>query len=146
MRKSILAVTIIAMALAAILFSKQPQPVAAQQRAGLTPEQVPQLKLKWAFGYPNGVSALSQPTVVSGRVFVGADTGYLYSLDARTGCIYWSFKTQAGVYGQFSGDSRKGCLDWREFGRQYAWVLLTVRIYDFVMAFGPITKRLKEAA
>jgi len=56
------------------------------------------------------------------------------------------FKTQAGVYGQFSGDSRKGCLDWREFGRQYAWVLLTVRIYDFVMAFGPITKRLKEAA
>jgi polyvinyl alcohol dehydrogenase (cytochrome) len=65
--------------------------------AGLTAEQVPQLKLKWAFGYPNGVSALSQPTVVSGRVFVGADTGYAYSLDANTGCVYWSFKTKAGV-------------------------------------------------
>src|SRR5881275_980836 len=42
MRKSILAVTIIAMALAAILFSKQHQPVAAQQRAGLTTEQIAQ--------------------------------------------------------------------------------------------------------
>ena len=65
--------------------------------AGLTAEDVPRLTLKWAFGYPNGVSALSQPTVVSGRVFVGADTGYLYSLDADTGCVYWSFKTKAGV-------------------------------------------------
>ncbi|PWT79379.1 MAG: cytochrome C oxidase Cbb3 [Blastocatellia bacterium] len=65
--------------------------------AGLTAEQLPQLKLKWAFGYPNGVSALSQPTVVSRRVFVGADTGYVYSLDATTGCVYWSFKTKAGV-------------------------------------------------
>src|SRR2546430_1548570 len=42
MRKSILSVTFIAMALAAILFSKQHQPVAAQQRAGLTPEQIAQ--------------------------------------------------------------------------------------------------------
>src|SRR5262249_12105757 len=65
--------------------------------AGLTAEQVPQLKLKWAFGYPNGVSALSQPTVVSGRVFVGADTGYGYSLGANTGCVDWSVKTKAGV-------------------------------------------------
>jgi polyvinyl alcohol dehydrogenase (cytochrome) len=65
--------------------------------AGLTKEDVPRLTLKWAFGYPNGVSALSQPTVVSGRLFVGADTGYVYSLDANTGCVYWSFKTKAGV-------------------------------------------------
>src|SRR5947207_14713680 len=42
MRKSILALTIIAMALAAFVFSKQPQPVAAQQRAGLTTEQIAQ--------------------------------------------------------------------------------------------------------
>jgi polyvinyl alcohol dehydrogenase (cytochrome) len=65
--------------------------------AGLTADNVPSLTLKWAFGYPNGVSALSQPTVVSGRVFVGADTGYLYSLDTATGCVYWSFKVKAGV-------------------------------------------------
>jgi polyvinyl alcohol dehydrogenase (cytochrome) len=65
--------------------------------AGLTADDVPKLTLKWAFGYPNGVSALGQPTVVGGRIFVGADTGYLYSLDAASGCVYWSFKTNAGV-------------------------------------------------
>jgi polyvinyl alcohol dehydrogenase (cytochrome) len=67
------------------------------EAAGLTPATVPNLKLKWAFGYPGGVSALGQPTVVSGRVFVGTDTGYVYSLDAKTGCVYWSYKTVSNV-------------------------------------------------
>jgi polyvinyl alcohol dehydrogenase (cytochrome) len=65
--------------------------------AGLSAETVPHLKLKWAFGYPGGTSAYGQPTVVGGRVFVGTDTGYVYSLDAASGCIYWSYRTQAGV-------------------------------------------------
>jgi polyvinyl alcohol dehydrogenase (cytochrome) len=65
--------------------------------AGLTAAEVPKLKLKWAFGYPGGTSAYGQPSVVSGRVFVGTDTGWVYSLDARTGCVYWSFQTKAGV-------------------------------------------------
>ena len=60
--------------------------------AGLTAAQVPQLKLKWAFGFPTGVSANGQPTIVSGRVFVGSDNGFVYSLDAKTGCVYWSFE------------------------------------------------------
>ena len=51
--------------------------------AGLSVEQVPDLTLKWAFGFPNGSSAYSQPTVVGGRVFVGSDVGYVYSLDAE---------------------------------------------------------------
>jgi polyvinyl alcohol dehydrogenase (cytochrome) len=72
------------------------------QSAGLTKDDVPRLTLKWAFGYPNGVSALSQPTIVSGRVFVGADTGYIYSLSAESGCVYWSFKTKAGVRSSLS--------------------------------------------
>jgi polyvinyl alcohol dehydrogenase (cytochrome) len=60
--------------------------------AGLTAAQVPRLKLKWAFGFPTGVSANAQPTVVAGRVFVGSDNGFFYSLDAKTGCVYWSFQ------------------------------------------------------
>lgn len=60
--------------------------------AGLLASQVPRLKLKWAFGYPAGVSANAQPTVVAGRVFVGSDNGFFYSLDAKTGCLYWSFE------------------------------------------------------
>ena len=64
----------------------------AAAAAGLTAAQVPKLRLKWAFGFPTGVSANAQPSVVSGRVFVGSDNGYFYSLDARTGCVYWSFE------------------------------------------------------
>ena len=52
----------------------------------------PKLKLKWAFGFPKGVTNNAQPTIVSGRVFVASDNGYTYSLDARTGCVYWSFQ------------------------------------------------------
>ena len=59
--------------------------------AGLKPADIPKLKLKWAFGLPGRGTASSQPTVVMGRVFVGGDDGAVYSLDARTGCVYWSF-------------------------------------------------------
>ncbi len=58
---------------------------------------VPKLSLKWAFGFPSGNSAYGQPAVVGGRVFVGADTGFVYALDAVSGCIYWSFRAHAGV-------------------------------------------------
>jgi polyvinyl alcohol dehydrogenase (cytochrome) len=65
--------------------------------AGLDAGSVVRLKVKWVFGLPNSTSSYGQPTVVSGRVFVGSDTGYVYSLDAATGCIYWSHPSQAGV-------------------------------------------------
>src|SRR4029077_366625 len=65
--------------------------------AGLTATTVAGLKLKWAFGFPGGTSAFGQPAVVAGRVFVGSDIGYVYSLDAATGCVYWSFRAGAGV-------------------------------------------------
>jgi polyvinyl alcohol dehydrogenase (cytochrome) len=65
------------------------QPAAA---AGLTVADVPRLKLKWAFGIPHGMTNNAQPTVVSGRVFMATDNGYIYSLDAKTGCVYWSFQ------------------------------------------------------
>jgi polyvinyl alcohol dehydrogenase (cytochrome) len=61
--------------------------------AGLTTDQLPQLKLKWAFGFPTGLSANAQPAVAAGRVFIGSDIGYIYSLDAASGCIYWSTET-----------------------------------------------------
>ena len=69
----------------------------SERNAGLTAADVPKLKLKWAFGYPTGVSAFGQPTIASGRIFVGTDIGYVYSLDAKTGCVYWSFQTKGSV-------------------------------------------------
>jgi polyvinyl alcohol dehydrogenase (cytochrome) len=68
-----------------------------QPSPGLTAADVPKLALKWAFGFPNGNSAYAQPAVVGGRVFVGADTGFVYSLDAASGCVYWSFRASAGI-------------------------------------------------
>ena len=65
--------------------------------AGLTAADIPQLKLKWAFGLPNSTSAYAQPAMVFGRVFVGADTGYIYALDADTGCVHWSFNAGHAV-------------------------------------------------
>jgi polyvinyl alcohol dehydrogenase (cytochrome) len=65
--------------------------------AGIPADQVPRLKLKWAFGFPGVTAVYGQPSVIAGRVFVGVNTGYLYSLDAATGCVYWSFEAQAGV-------------------------------------------------
>ena len=65
--------------------------------AKLSADQVPNLKLKWAFGFPNGSSAFGQPSIVGGRVFVGSDNGFVYSLDAATGCVYWSFLAGGAV-------------------------------------------------
>jgi polyvinyl alcohol dehydrogenase (cytochrome) len=68
-----------------------------QPRPGLSAADLPKLKLKWAFGLPGSTSAYGQPTVISGRVFVGSDTGYVYALDAKTGCVHWSFMAKGGV-------------------------------------------------
>jgi polyvinyl alcohol dehydrogenase (cytochrome) len=65
--------------------------------AGLSAGQISQLKLKWAFGFPAANEVYGQPTVVAGRIFIGVDTGAVYSLDASTGCVYWSFQADAGV-------------------------------------------------
>ena len=66
-------------------------------QAGLTANDVPRLKLKWAFGFPDSTVAFSQPSVAGGRVFVGSHSGAVYGLDARTGCIYWTFSAKSAV-------------------------------------------------
>lgn len=65
--------------------------------AGLSAADVPKLKLKWAFGIPQGASSYSQPTVAGGRLFFASDNGNVYSIDAETGCAFWSFAADGGV-------------------------------------------------
>ena len=77
------------------------------ENAGIPVDQVPQLKVKWVFGLPMDFRA-SQPTVVGGRVFVGSLQGRIYSLDAKTGCLYWSVKTDGGVRSTMVVDSLPG--------------------------------------
>jgi polyvinyl alcohol dehydrogenase (cytochrome) len=65
--------------------------------AGLTAADVPRLKLKWALGFPDASVAWSSPTVAGGRLYVGSQNGTVYSLDAKTGCIYWTLSAAGGV-------------------------------------------------
>jgi polyvinyl alcohol dehydrogenase (cytochrome) len=65
--------------------------------AGIAAADVPKLKLKWAFGLGDGIMARSQPSLAGGRVFIGSQAGNVYSLDARSGCIYWSFDAETGI-------------------------------------------------
>jgi polyvinyl alcohol dehydrogenase (cytochrome) len=84
------------------------QPPAA---AGITAEELPRLNLKWAFGFPDATSASSQPVVAGGRVYIGSWEGDFYSLDAKTGCIRWTFPAESGVRSAASlGTGRDGRL------------------------------------
>jgi polyvinyl alcohol dehydrogenase (cytochrome) len=65
--------------------------------AKLAAGDVGKLKLKWAFGYPGDVMAYAQPTVVGGRIFAGSAGRRVYSLDAKSGCIYWVYRTEGFV-------------------------------------------------
>ena len=66
-----------------------------QAEPGLKAQDVPRLKVKWAFQFTGGVAG--QPTVVGGRVYLGAGMGHVYALDARTGCIHWRAEIKRGV-------------------------------------------------
>ena len=79
----------------------------AAEPAGLTAAQVPNLKLKWAFGFPDTISAYAQPSLAGGRVFVGAQNGTVYALDAKTGCTYWTYRTQSAIRAATTIGSRR---------------------------------------
>jgi len=75
-------------------FQHRFQPAAMAQ---LMADQVPKLKLKWAFAFPASTRAWAQPAVVGGRIFAGSAGRKVYSLDAKTGCVYWTFDADAPV-------------------------------------------------
>jgi polyvinyl alcohol dehydrogenase (cytochrome) len=92
------------------------QPTAMAQLALM---DVPKLKLKWAFGFPGDVRAYAQPAVIGGRLFVGSQGRRVYSLDARSGCIYWTFEPDFAVRSAITVD-RQGGRWMAYFGDQHA--------------------------
>ena len=75
----------------------QQQPVSASSDGRIEADQVPRLRLKWAFGFPGATAANAQPTIVGGLLFVGGGDRKVYALDAKSGCTRWAFKTEALV-------------------------------------------------
>jgi polyvinyl alcohol dehydrogenase (cytochrome) len=65
--------------------------------AGIVADDVPRLKLKWAFGFPGATSAGTQPVVAGGRVYIATAEGEVYVLDAKTGCLHWTLEVEAAV-------------------------------------------------
>src|SRR5262249_42982901 len=63
-------------------------------RAGLTADQVPRLKLKWVFAFPNAPLSWGPATIIGGRIFVPSANRLVYSLDASSGCQYWTYETE----------------------------------------------------
>jgi len=66
----------------------------SREQASLSVEQVRKLKLKWAFGFAGDITAYAAPTIQSGVLFVGSAGGVIHAMNAKTGCLYWTF--QAG--------------------------------------------------
>lgn len=67
-----------------------------QPEPALRATDVPKLAVKWAYGFHSGM-VYGQPAVVDGRLFVTSSSGRVYSLDAMSGCTYWTFDAAAGT-------------------------------------------------
>jgi polyvinyl alcohol dehydrogenase (cytochrome) len=67
-----------------------------QPNPGIKAEDVPKLKVKWAWAHP-GPMATGQPTIIGDRIYLTIEAGMVVSLNAQTGCTYWAMQPGAAV-------------------------------------------------
>ncbi|HEY6401578.1 MAG TPA: PQQ-binding-like beta-propeller repeat protein [Blastocatellia bacterium] len=67
-----------------------------QPKPGIRAEDVPKLKVKWAWAHP-GPMATGQPTIIGDRLYLTIEAGMVVSLNAQTGCTYWAMRPGAAV-------------------------------------------------
>ena len=78
-----------------------------QPNPGWDAAQIPRLQLKWAFALGQGAIARGQPSVVDGKLFIGAQSGAVYAIHPATGCVHWTFQAAAQIRsGVVAGDGR----------------------------------------
>jgi polyvinyl alcohol dehydrogenase (cytochrome) len=97
---------------------------------GISLDNVADLKLKWAFAFPDATRVRSQPVISQDMVYIGSQAGIVYALDAETGCVHWEYLAKAEVrgalflqqdtllFGDLDGnayalDAQSGALKWR---------------------------------
>jgi polyvinyl alcohol dehydrogenase (cytochrome) len=89
--------------------------------ARLTAADVGKLELKWAFGFAGDVTAFGAPAIVNGTIFVGSAGGMVQALDAKTGCLYWTYQASGPVRAAM-GVSADGAKTSLVFSDQNGWV------------------------
>jgi len=67
------------------------------ENAGIGKEDLGELELAWAFGFPGAQRARSQPAVTDEAIFTGSQSGRVYALDTQTGCAWWTYEAGAEV-------------------------------------------------
>lgn len=65
------------------------------KHAGLSAAKVGSLRLKWAFSMQDASQMIAQPLPAGGALFIGSQDGIVYALDARSGCVHWTFNGPA---------------------------------------------------
>jgi polyvinyl alcohol dehydrogenase (cytochrome) len=65
--------------------------------AALTAADLPRLKLKWAFAFPDAERVRSEPALAGGAILIGSHNGGVYALDAKAGCVRWRYQAGAEV-------------------------------------------------
>jgi len=74
------------------------------QGVGIDRRNVDRLSLQWSIALPAVTTMRSQPVVAGDTVFVGSKGGHLLALDRRSGCVRWSFRTDAPVHSALTLD------------------------------------------
>lgn len=67
-------------------------------------DNVGRLELQWTIALPAVNTMRSQPVIAGDTVFLGSKGGHLLALDRRSGCVRWSFKTDAPVHSALTLD------------------------------------------
>jgi len=93
----------------------------ATERAGLNAGSIGQLELKWAFGFSGDVTAFAAPTLLNGTLFVGSASGTVQALDARTGCLHWTYQASGPVRAAMT-IATEGARTTLVFSDQNGWV------------------------
>jgi polyvinyl alcohol dehydrogenase (cytochrome) len=68
-----------------------------QEASGLAAADVPKLRLRWAFAFPNQSMMAAQPSISGNHLYIGSADGTIYSLNAKSGCVYWQSHAEAGI-------------------------------------------------
>jgi polyvinyl alcohol dehydrogenase (cytochrome) len=90
-----------------------------QTEPGFTAADLPKLKVKWAFALPG---LTGSPTVAGDHLFVTSRMGKVFSLDARTGCTYWSYQADSPIRNGVAVGVLAGGKAGAYFGDQHAVV------------------------